>query len=51
MKQCANVTNRGQISMQVFDNHVFCVFETHDVTSFVIDRDSRNNILPQWSQG
>ena len=28
-----------------------CAFETHDVTSFVIDRDSCNNILPQCSRG
>ena len=28
-----------------------CVFKTHDVTSFVIDRDSCNDILPQWSRG
>ena len=33
--------------MQIFLSHVFYVFKTHDVTSFVIDRDSRNNILPQ----
>ena len=31
--------------------HVFCVFKTHYVTSFVIDRDSRNNIIPPWSRG
>ena len=43
-KQSANVTNRGQIPMQIFPIHVFCVFKSHDVTSFVIDRDSRNNI-------
>ena len=33
--------------MQIFLSHVVC----HDVTSFVIDRDSRNNILPQRTRG
>ena len=37
--------------MQIFLSHVFCVFKTHDVTSFVIGRYSRNNILPQRSRG
>ena len=36
--------------MQIFLSHVFCVFKTHDVTGLVIDRGSRNNILPQRSQ-
>ena len=39
------------ISMQIFLSHVFCAFKTRDVTGFVIDRDSRNNIFPQRSRG
>ena len=34
--------------MQIFLIHVFCAVKTHDVTCFVIDRESRNKILPQW---
>ena len=49
-KQCANVTNKGQIPIHIFLIHVLCVFKTQDVTSFVINRDSCNNILPQWSR-
>ena len=41
----------GEFRCKSFLSHVFCVFKTHDVTSFVIDRYSRNNILPQRSRG
>ena len=34
-EHCANVTNRTQISMQIFLSRVSCAFKTHDATNFV----------------
>ena len=43
--------NRGRVAVQIFLVQMFCVLRTHDVTSWVINRDSCNNSLPQWSRG
>ena len=40
---------RANFDVHLSHSCVFCVFEAHDTTSFVIDRNSRNNIIPRWS--
>ena len=41
----------GKFRCKSFSVMRFVFSGTHTVTSFVIDRVSRNNILPQWSRG
>ena len=46
-KHCANVTNRGQIPVQIFLAHVFGVLQTHDVIGFVVKPEHFPTIVPR----